>query len=100
MYSYRILYPNGEACSIAIREFKDATEAYVRERITEHIKYPVIIRQRCYKNGRWTFKIYTPYHPSAKRYYKEYYFIWDYYDIKDLLDKVIEDYEEWISSVE
>lgn len=100
MYNYRLLYQNGEACSIAIKEFKDITEAYVRERITEHIKYPVIIRQRCYKNGRWTFKIYTMLRPYTKGYHKDYYFIWDYYDIKGLLDKVIEDYEEWISSVE
>lgn len=100
MYSYSIPYPNGENRSVKVEEFKDVTEAYVRGRITESIKYPIIIKQRLYQDGRWIFRIYAVYSPRGKGYHKRYDLFWDYYNIKEYLDKIIREYEEWINSVE
>lgn len=100
MYSYKIPYPNGETRGVNVEPFKETTEAYVRQRITEKTTSPLIIKQRLYRDGRWIFRIYTAFAPYARNYHKRYDFFWDYYDIRELLDKVIEDYEEWINSVE
>lgn len=100
MYSYSIPYPNGETRGVNVEPFKDTTEAYVRERITEKPLAPVIIKQRLYRDGRWIFRIYTVFAPRSHGFHKRYDFFWDYHDIRELLDKVIEDYEEWINSVE
>lgn len=100
MYSYNIPYPNGGSCGVNVEPFKDTTEAYVRERITEKNNAPVIIKQRLYRDGRWIFRIYTVYSPRTRGFHKRYDWFWDYPDIKELLDGVIEDYEVWTNSVE
>ena len=100
MTTYTIPYPNGERRGIKVEMFKDTTETYVRERIEESVKYPVVIKQRLYRDGRWIFRIYTVYSPRTRGFHKRYNWFWDCPDIKALLDNVIEEYREWISSVE
>ena len=41
--TYTIPYPNGENRGVKVEAFKDATETYIRERIEENIKYPIIL---------------------------------------------------------
>ena len=97
MRTYSIPYPNGENRGVRVEDFKDTTETYIRERITDNVKYPLIIRQRLYRNGRWRLRAYTCYSTNTRAFHKTYDNFWDMDDIKQVLDKVIEDYEEWIS---
>lgn len=97
MRVYSIPYPNGENRGVRVEEFKDATESYIRERIAHSIKHPLIIRQRLYRNGRWILRAYTCYTINGREFHKTYDKFWDMDDIKQVLDEVIEDYEEWIS---
>lgn len=97
MTKYTIVCPDGVNRGIEVEPFKEATEKYIRERIQQDDRLPLIIKQRLYKDGRWTIRIYNPYYPYKDLYRKRYDFSWNYYDIKELLNKIIEDYEEWIS---
>lgn len=102
MTRYTIEHPDGSYRGVEVEEFKEKTETYIRER-TDLNRYFLRIDQRLYRDGRWLLRIHTPWYPNIMQFNKRYKFRWDYYDIKELLDKVIEDYEEykeWINSHE
>lgn len=82
---------DGYTRRVYVDRFKEATETYIREAITDYI----IITQRIYQNGDWTIEIRTLWGPNIPYYRKKYKFSWLEEDIKGPLDRLILEYKLW-----
>ena len=92
---YRVEFPH-DSISVDVDGFKNKTKQYLLERIEGE----VIIRQRCYRDGRWDVTIQTPYYPSRPYYSRRYKLMWTDCYIRERLNDIIEDYDRWINSHE
>lgn len=89
---YQVLLPDGVTRGVDVDEFRKATTKY----LTERLDGLVIVKMRCYKDGRWDITIRSMWFPNTVGYNKKYRTSWLRPDIREIMDDIIADYYDWV----